>query len=108
MTNKIITLLGFAAKAGKLSFGFQSSVTAITLRKSKLVLTAADISEKTAKEVRFFANQNKIEEKTLKNIDIQALTNAVGRKCGVVSVNDKNFADSIKTELYKEELPDDQ
>lgn len=94
LNNKILTLLGFATKAGKLSFGFEAAVMAMKSGKSKLVITACDISEKSRKEITFFATKGNIRHITLKGIDIKAVSDAVGRKCGIISVNDSGFADA--------------
>lgn len=93
---KSLTLLGFAAKAGKLSFGMDMSKTAVKSGKSFLVVCACDVSEKSQKEIAFFANSNNISLISLKDIDIEAMSKAVGRKCGIISVNDKSFAEAIK------------
>lgn len=102
MNSKILTLLGFAAKAGKLSFGFDSAAGAVRQRKAKLVLTAADLSAKSLKEITYFADKNEIQVLSLRGIDIEALTKAVGRKCGMVSVNEKGFAQSLKEEILND------
>lgn len=98
MNNKILTLLGFASKAGKLSFGFDSSVTAMKTGKSKLIVIAEDISPKSRKEALFFADKSKVKYKDLEGIDIKALSDAVGKKCGIISVNDENFAKACLNE----------
>ena len=94
--NKTLTLLGFAAKAGKLSYGMDMSVTAIKSRKSFLVVAAADVSEKSKKEIAFHTNNKKVPFIVLTDADIEALSKAVGKKCGIISVNDKSFAEAIK------------
>ncbi len=96
MNNKILTLLGFAAKAGKLSFGMDMSKASVKSGKSRLVLCAADISQKSQKEISFFTSSNNIPLISLTDIDIETVSKAVGRKCGIISVNDKSFADSIR------------
>lgn len=95
MTNKILTLLGFAAKAGKLSFGMQMSVDDIKKGKTKLTLIASDVSQKSQKEVMFFSHNKNISVITLKDITIDDISNAVGKKCGIISVKDNGFADAI-------------
>ena len=40
--------------------------------------------------------ENGIEIMSLKDIDIETMSKAVGRKCGIISVNDKSFAEAIK------------
>ncbi len=95
MNNKILTLLGFAAKAGKLSYGFDAVKTALAQSKSKIVLIANDVSPKTQKEITFFANKYKTEVLVLGNYEMETLSHAVGRKCGIVSVNDSSFTDGL-------------
>lgn len=103
MNNKILTLLGFAAKAGKLSFGFDSAVGAVRQKKAKLVLVAADLSAKSKKEITYFSEKNNITVLSLKGIDIETLSKAVGRKCGMVSVNENGFALSLKEEILNDQ-----
>ena len=95
MTDKILTLLGFAAKAGKLSFGMDSSVEAIKRGKSRLTLAACDISQKSLKEINFHAKKNNVRVITLDDCNIERLSVAVGKKCGIISVNDRDFKDGI-------------
>jgi len=101
LTNKILTLLGFAAKAGKLSFGMDSSAEAIKKSKSKLIITAFDISEKSLKEINFHAQKNNVRVVTLDDCNIEELSHAVGKKCGILSVNDIGFRDGIIGEINK-------
>lgn len=96
MKNKILTLLGFASKAGKLSYGQAASLEAMGKQKTKLLVVANDVSAKSQKELRFYAEKNKIPYLLLEETGITELTNAVGRSCGAVSVNDASFADAIK------------
>lgn len=92
--DKITALLGFAAKAGKLSYGFDSSVESLKKGKSFLLLVAEDISQKSLKEIAFFAEKYHTQHIILEGIDIKAVSDAVGRKCGIISVNDKGFANA--------------
>lgn len=98
MNNKILTLLGFAAKAGKLSFGFEAVTGSIRAGRSHLAVIASDISAKTSKEINFHADKNSVKVILLDGIDIQAVSSAVGRKCGVISVNDSGFAEALLKE----------
>lgn len=92
--NKTLTLLGFASKALKLEYGMQKSVEALKKNRSKLIVTASDLSEKSKKEILFYANKQNIRLLTL-DVTVENLSTAVGRKCGVISVNDNGFADAI-------------
>ena len=96
LNNKVLTLLGFASKAGKLSFGMDMATAAIKAKKSFLVVVAFDISEKSKKEIAFHTNNKNIPFIVLTDTDIGALSKAVGKKCGIISVNDKSFAEAIK------------
>ena len=98
MNNKILSLLGFASKSGKLSFGFAASKETILKNKSRLIVISSDISDKSRKEIRFTAEKNGIEIIELNDTDQIKLSNAVGRSCGIVSVNDSSFASAIAEE----------
>ena len=95
MNERILTLLGFASKSGKLAYGFDMSVESVKKGKSKLLLTADDVSEKSQKEVIYFADKSNVEYIILKGISTETLSNAIGKSCGIVSVNDSGFAKAI-------------
>lgn len=95
MNDKILTLLGFASKSGKLSYGFDAVKTTLSQKKSKLVLIANDVSAKSKKEVLFFSDKFKTQAITLDAYDMETLSHSVGRKCGIVSVNDISFANGL-------------
>ncbi len=98
MENKILTLLGFASKAQKLSFGSADSIASIKKGKAKLIVLASDISEKTQKEIRYFAQKQDLTVILLASVDSKTLSNAIGRRCGAVAVNDSSFSGAIKEE----------
>ena len=93
--NKILSLLGFAAKAGRLSFGYEAAVSSVKSRKACLVVTTEDISQKSRKEIVFFCGKADIKSLVLEGISIKDVSDAVGRKCGIISVNDSGFADAL-------------
>lgn len=95
MKNKTLTLLGFAAKAGKLSFGMSKTLEALKSNKSEIIVCAENISEKSKKEISFFSHNKSIDLFILNEITIEMLSAAVGRQCGIISVNDNNFATAI-------------
>ncbi len=98
MTSKTLTLLGFASKAGKLGYGMQKAIEFIKNNKSRLIVTACDLSDKSKKEILFFASNKNVPVVTLNNVTVENLSAAVGRKCGVISVNDNGFADAINNQ----------
>ena len=95
MSSKILTLLGFASKAGKLSYGMNDSLMSLKKGASKIVISAADTSEKSKKELIFHAQKYNTESVVLENCTADTLSRSVGRRCSVISVNDKGFADAI-------------
>ena len=95
MNSKILSLLGFAAKAGKLSYGFEASVWSVKTRKAKLVAVSDEISPKSRKEMQYYADKYNVKI-TVLDIDMKTVSDAVGKKCGILSVNDSGFADAIQ------------
>lgn len=95
MNNKVLTLLGFASKAGKLSYGTQKTLESLKKGVAKLIVSATDLSDKTKKELMFFAENEKIDVVILEDVTAEQLSAAVGRNCGTVCVNDTGFADAI-------------
>ncbi len=94
-TENILALLGLSARAGKLSKGTHATEFAITSKRARLVLAAEDISEKTVKELRFKADKQNVPVKTLEGITAETLGQRVGKKCGIVAVNDEGFAKAL-------------
>lgn len=58
--SKLAGLLGIARRAGKLITGFDAAAASAAAGKAALLLMAADLSEKTAKELRYAAREKKI------------------------------------------------
>ncbi len=89
----ILSRLGFARKAGRLAIGFASSKECVLSGKSKLIVAASDISDKSFKEISYFANGKVTVVKIPNTLD--QLSHAIGIKAGIVSVNDEGFATAI-------------
>lgn len=101
MDNPILSRLGLARKAGKLSIGTEAVFWAVEKKISRLVLISSEISNKTEKELRFKAKENILVLRTpFTTFDI---SHAVGVKAGIVSVNDNGFAEAIKSLSETEE-----
>lgn len=95
MNNKITTMLGFAAKAGKLCYGMKASTEALVHGKAVLAVCAENASPKSRKEIEYYCKRYSARLLVLTGIDMEALSAAVGRRCGVLTVNDSMFADSV-------------
>ncbi len=101
MNDNVLGFLGLIRRAGKLTIGCDPVVSSMSEGKAKLVVMAEDISENTKKTI-------------LKNADIynvhtliadckkDELSFAVGKIAAVVSIDDPNFANSLKKKLTEE------
>ena len=96
MNNKLTGLLGIARRAGHILIGFDAVRAALLANKTRLVLLAADCSEKTEKELRF-AGQDKDCPIIAVAADKAALAAALGlqKPVAVVATDDSGFAKAM-------------
>ena len=88
-----LRLLGLARRAGKISYGTEGTISDIKKHKTKLIVFAEDISERTKNEILKNANGIPVLNLSVKK---EALGYAVGTKpTAVLSVNDSNFKKGI-------------
>lgn len=99
MNNKVLTLLGFASKAGALAFGAARTAEAVRRHRAKSVFYANDISEKSRKEILFQCEKNGVRAFALNGISMEMLSKGVGRSCAVVAVTDDSFTAPIISNL---------
>ena len=90
---KLFDILTICNKAGKLCFGFDATVKSVNENKTHLILTASDLSPKTLKELEF-KTQNKIRIINI-DFDMDTISCYLGKKTGIISINDKGFAKAI-------------
>lgn len=96
MNNKLLSLLGIARRAGRLSLGYDSAEEAMKNGKSRLLILAGDLSERTLRNITQTARQT--DTRTIvSDIPMERLGAAVGKQVGIISVNDKGFAEKMKT-----------
>ncbi len=94
MEQKLRALLGFARKAGKLAVGTEAVKESVKRNRSHLVLIAADISQKSAKEIKFTCQRNNIKAAII-TLGIDGVTQSIGTRAGILSVEDEGFAKAI-------------
>jgi ribosomal protein L7Ae-like RNA K-turn-binding protein len=87
--------LGLCRKAGALAIGFDAVVEAMKKNKAKGVLTAIDISPKTLKEVKFYAEKYKID---IINISAEKdeIGKILGKNAAVLAITDEKLLNLIK------------
>lgn len=94
MTDRILSLLGLCRRAGKLTIGADPATESVIKHKSSLVLYANDFSHNSVKPVLEAAHKNNVKALII-NRSKNELSLALGKMCGVVSVEDKGFADKL-------------
>ncbi len=94
MTDKVLSLLGLARRAGKLEAGFDASVSAARKKRAELLLAAADVSEKTFQNLRYEADRANVPAVRLP-VGMEEAGRACGVKAGVLAVTDRGFAKAL-------------
>ena len=89
--NKLLGLLTMCRKAGQLQMGFDAMKEALTGGKAKAVIIAADVSSKTEKEARFFADKYNIPAKKT-DTSLDEIYQALGKRAGILTICDDGFA----------------
>lgn len=108
MTNKLAGLLGIARRSGRLTMGFDAAAALIKAGKAKLVLAAADLSEKTQKELRYAAQGKKtpvVQVPMTKDEMARAL--GLAKPVGVLATDDGGFAAAMQKECRHDLEEDD-
>lgn len=91
MNSKLSSTISLARRAGAVVYGFDAVIAAAKKRTVKLILTAADLSPKTLKELRYY----------LKDVDIKILLTPLcmdevavhmGKRTGILGITDPEFA----------------
>ena len=102
MIEKILPLLGFARRAGRLSLGHDAVIQSVVKNRAKLCLASESASSRLRGELEHACAYNG------KNIPffvlpcgMEELSKAVGQKVSVVSVDDEGFAAAIQKHIQK-------
>lgn len=94
MSDRILSLLGLARRAGRLSLGNDAARESILSGEAKLILLARDLSARTSGGMQTAAQQGGVPwvgmEQELDEIGI-----ALGKRVGVIAVNDQGFAKKL-------------
>ncbi len=100
MNDKLAGLLGLSRRAGHLVCGFDAVAGLLKAHRTKLVLLASDLSDKTEKEVRFIGKDSTADIVRI-SLDKASLGSLLGMKkpAGVVAVDDKGFAAAMKKHI---------
>ena len=93
--DKVLTMIGLAKRAGRISSGAPQCEKVIKSGKSELIIIAGDISENGRKAITDCCTYYKVNY--IEYSVMYALSDAIGAEGvrTVISVNDKSFADAV-------------
>lgn len=94
MNDRILSFLGLARRAGKLSLGFDPSVDAMIHGRTKLLLLCEDLSERSKSKILRITDRTKTQIIFL-NISMNEVGMAIGKTSGIISVDDEGFAKKL-------------
>lgn len=101
--DKILSLLGFARRAGKLSMGHDAAQQALFKKQAKLVLFCGDASQRLVNEFNVTIKKHNIKTAAvITKYTMDEISFSLGYRAGVITVNDENFSKRI-AELLKQE-----
>ena len=94
MNEKVLSLLGLARRAGRLTMGFDPVTDSVKTGQSRLVLITSDISPKNEKELRFSLRNSEVQLQSIP-FGVESVGSAIGKAAKIISVNDDGFASSV-------------
>ncbi|MCI1965548.1 MAG: ribosomal L7Ae/L30e/S12e/Gadd45 family protein [Oscillospiraceae bacterium] len=94
MNHRLLSLLGIARRAGKLSLGSDAVRKAALGGRCPLILFASDLSPHTVRTVGEAAAKGNAETAVL-HVNMEEIGCAIGKRTGVLAVNDIGFAKKL-------------
>lgn len=101
MNDKLLSFLGLCRRARKLTIGAEACEKSLREGKSRLIIYANDFSRSSLKAVLNAAERAQTEALEV-NRSKEELSLALGKLCGVMSVEDKGFAEKLRTMIKDE------
>lgn len=95
---KALGLLTICRRAGRLTIGFDASMDSVRTGTAHAVVTAEDISAKTAKEALFISSKHGVPV-LHGDILMEELFHCFGKTVGIMAVCDKGFAAKLREYL---------
>lgn len=94
--DKVLSMLGLARRAGKLSMGHDMAEQALLKKRAKMLLLCSDVSPRLVKEFQKTMELHSISVPLFQtDITIDEIHFFVGYKAGVLTVDDENFSNKI-------------
>lgn len=98
MHSKILSMIGLARRAGKLSMGHDMALESLKKRKAKLIVFCSNVSPRLINE---FEKRNSNVPIIKSDITMDEVHFSVGKKVGVMTVDDENFSKRL-IELFND------
>ncbi len=96
--NKLLSMLGLARRAGRLSMGHDMAAKSIASGKARVLLFAKDISARAQKDMLVIVEKQRVSVPVIYlSSTIDEIHFALGYKAGIITVDDENFAEKIKS-----------
>lgn len=103
ITDSLKGILGLCRRAGKMSIGHDAAVSSIKKHKAFLGITCCDASERLKKEIADECSfQNRKVSYIDADFDMKELSLCIGTRAGVISIDDRGFADKLCSILGQE------
>lgn len=100
---KYLSMLGLARRAGRISMGHDMAMKSLKARKARLLIFSSDISPRLVEEFKRARSRYANGIVCLRiNETMEDIHKALGYKAGVLTVDDKDFAQKIN-ELINQE-----
>lgn len=99
---RLLSFLGIARRAQKLSMGADAAQEAMQKGKTKLLLLASDLSEHSERSARAAA-QAASTPVLPAGVTMDEIAFSVGKRTGILAVNDSGFAGKLRTMLGEQQ-----
>jgi len=91
LMDKMLSLLGLARRAGRVTLGFDAVCSSAAKKESRLILTASDVSEGTKRKLRNHLSECEIDIREVP-YDQNQINAAIGKAVRIISINDSGFS----------------
>lgn len=100
MKFKALGLLGLCKKSGNLTCGFDAVIKKVKKNKSGTIFVTNDFSSKSLSNLKEKLNNFNAQIIILKGITMQDIYCALGKKTGVILIENRGFAGAVQKEAF--------
>ncbi|MBR1765105.1 MAG: 50S ribosomal protein L7 [Ruminococcus sp.] len=105
--NSKLGLITMCAKAGRLSLGMDMAKDACRSGSAKGLFVSTDLSEKSLKEMKYYSARYGVKLWSL-GVGMDEIQSGLGRRTGIIAINDAGFAASCAKGLTQIDVSDIQ